>query len=428
MIPQDITHAPLPVTIVTGFLGAGKTTLLNRLLSGRHGMRLAVIVNDFGAINIDARLVDVVNDDTISLANGCVCCSMRGTLVTTALGVLGRPNSPQHLVVEASGIADPASIAGAFHTSALRDRTRLNAIIALVDAENARNPRLDAQLIREQIRTADLIVLNKADLVSAKTRVELAGWIRSLAPRARIVPAVQADVPADLILGGGESGFEVKPFGEAHLHDHGGAYESWNYRTDRPLAYRAVRGALEGLPPEVFRAKGTLALADAPNIRFVAHVVGRRVSIEPDASWGERTPRTEIVLIGSPGAMTEEDVVARLDACATASFILMSPENFASVKRRTGQRRAGPGPVAGPGRLGLQAVQEEIVRLADRAAVEGEDCRGVCEGGDRQTDQQGRRIAEVQEPLQGELRRQNASGHPERRHDRRPECPPHGGR
>jgi len=321
----------LPVTILTGFLGTGKTTLLNRLLRVNHGMRLAVLVNDFGAINIDARLIDYLDEDSISLTNGCVCCSMRGNLVTSTLAVLERPEPPEHLIVEASGIADPIGVAGAFRTSALRQRTRVDGIITLVDAEQARNPRLDQQLIHDQIWSADLVVLNKVDLVDAPKRAELADWIRSLAPGARVIEAVDAEVPFEVVMGIDSRGtrLPVDASNGRHL-----PFGTWSYSTEHPLAYRSVRSALESLPPEIFRAKGILALADAPNLPFTLQMVGRRIAIEPVGAWGERQPATELVCIGSPGAMTDRDLSDRLDACITTSVTLMTQQNLRLLKRR----------------------------------------------------------------------------------------------
>lgn len=128
---------PVPVTTLTGFLGAGRTTLLNRILSGRHGLRVAVLVNDFGAINIDAELVIDVDSNVISLANGCVCCMIRDDLVASIRDAIARPEQPECVLLEASGVADPIGIAQTLNNPALRDRIRLDGILCVVDAEQA---------------------------------------------------------------------------------------------------------------------------------------------------------------------------------------------------------------------------------------------------------------------------------------------------
>jgi G3E family GTPase len=306
----------MPVTLLTGFLGAGKTTLLNRILRTEHGRRIAVVVNDVGAINIDERLVTTVHGGLVGLANGCMCCDLEGDLRRTMLTLLALPEPPDSIVVEASGIADPVASVQTFQISELRDRVRLEAIVTLVDAEHARDPRLDAQLVRDQIVVADIIVLNKVDLVSGEEMPALTCWLRSIAPQARILPAIQADVPLDLLLGSGDRSQrqrEAEPHA-AHRHL---AFTTWSYQCDQPLDLHETLRTLKSLPPEIFRGKGILALADAPRLRFSIQMVGKRIATEILGPWNGERPRTELVFIGTHGQIDEVDLARRLDSCST---------------------------------------------------------------------------------------------------------------
>lgn len=329
-----------PVTILAGFLGSGKTTLLNRILAGDHGVRFAVVVNDFGAVNIDVRLVESVERDAVNLSNGCVCCSMRGGLVSSVERLLDRATIPDHILVEASGISDPAGVAAAFRTARLKDSTRVDGVITLVDAAHVRDPRVDSQLAETQVLVADLVILNKADLVSESTRFELTHWIRKLKPSARIVSAVRADVPLEVLLGHADDSTHTlsavyPPAAEPAHQD--ARFETWHCSTAIPLAYRRVRSMLECLPTSVFRSKGVLWLADAPNLRFSMQLVGSRIDIDVMSPWeGDETRQTDIVCIGAPDAISTAWLNEQLRGCITESLPLLSAEGLRAMRRRFG--------------------------------------------------------------------------------------------
>ena len=177
--------APDPVTVLTGFLGAGKTTLLNLILSGGHGQAIGVLVNDFGTINIDERLIVGMDDQTISLANGCVCCQIDTELVDAVATLIARPERLEYIVLEASGVADPMGIAMTLGNDRVSDQVRLDAIVSVVDVEQVFDLPELLDLKLRQVGFSDIVLLNKVDLVAPDQLQQVHDWIDERIPRVR---------------------------------------------------------------------------------------------------------------------------------------------------------------------------------------------------------------------------------------------------
>lgn len=290
---------PLPVTIVSGYLGSGKTTLINRLLGMGHGQRLAVLVNDFGEISIDERLIVNQTGDTISLANGCICCSVGGNFFNAIDRIVAGRNRHDHLIIETSGVADPGK---ALQIALAEPHLRGHGIVALADLANFQQLLADCYLndtIRRQLSAADLILLTKSDLCN-QSKIEAAtAIIRELAPDAPQVFADNGDIPFELILSKEEKGTLSDPSGflnvASSLHhpaNHAASYRSWTYSGAAELSIEALECFIRSDDLGIYRLKG-----------FAQLVSGAIVEVQRAGdTWGIRQSevrtQTRLVAIG----------------------------------------------------------------------------------------------------------------------------------
>ena len=330
----------MPVTIITGFLGSGKTTLLNHILSNNKDLKVAVLVNEFGDINIDSQLLISTDDDMVELSNGCICCTINDGLVDAVYRVLERRDRVDYMVIETTGVADPLPIILTFLGTELRDLTRLDSILTMVDAEAFTPDHFESEAALKQISYADVTVLNKIDLVSSPQIEELETYIHTVKESARILHSHHGQVPLPLILDVGHNNPEAyadlvqeeieqterEAHGhhhdhhdhnhhdhDAHDHDHhdhhdhehhhhhsshldNDGFVSIAFESDRPFQVEKFEHFLqEQMPQNVFRAKGILWFQES-ELRNIFQLSGPRFDLKGE-EW-HTPPRNQLVFIG----------------------------------------------------------------------------------------------------------------------------------
>lgn len=310
-----LSKACIPFTLITGFLGAGKTTLLNSLLTDPQGRRIAVIVNDFGSINIDAALVNQERSTASSwqLENGCVCCTLAAGLLATLVGLLTAESPPDHIVLEASGIAEPMGIT---QTVLGRPELELSGVVCVVDAE-AVNDHLSIPNVRStierQVQFADLVLLNKVDIASENQLNSAREWLGRAAAKASIIESTHSSVPADIVLGfRGGSRFLADEPDKAHND----LFESVSISTDLLIDEKRIVDFSREMPKGVLRAKGLLRLANDPDRRALFEFVGRRWSLRRGVSDLDGK-KSDFVIIGLKDCIEIDELKKKFNRCTT---------------------------------------------------------------------------------------------------------------
>ncbi|MBW7965237.1 GTP-binding protein [Bradyrhizobium sp. BR 10261] len=303
---------PVPILLVTGFLGAGKTTVVNHLLAHAEGRRIAAVVNDFGAINIDAELTAGASDGVVSLANGCICCSLEGDLLRTLSTLLRRDPRPEYIVIETSGVADPADIVRNLMDPVILREAPLETVLCVIDAATPAAA-LDDALQRSQLRVADIVALSKLDLAGEGAGARIREAIRAQRVPAVVVDARHGEIPSALLFPASDRAPAPREPGPKRPAEE--RFETLSWTSDHQLSLPRLQQVIGKLAPKLARAKGLFETVEQPGRQMVFQFAGGRATLAPGDAPAPGMPRARIVFIAELGVLSKAELDALMEGC-----------------------------------------------------------------------------------------------------------------
>jgi G3E family GTPase len=306
----------VPVLLVTGFLGSGKTTVVNHLLAHAQGRRIAAVVNDFGAINIDAELITGAADGVVSLSNGCICCSLESDLLRTLALLLRRDPRPEVIVIETSGVADPTDVVRNLMDPVIWREAPLETVLCVVDATTP-VAMLDDALLRSQIRASDVVALSKVDLADTADQARMRDAIRAMRPTAVLVDAPHGKIPlALLFLSAADRALPPREPGRPRPASD--RFETLSWTSEQPVSLSRLQQAIGRLAPKLARAKGLFDTVEQPGRLMVFQFAGGRATLAPGGTPTPGMPRTRIVFVAEIGVLSSAEVDSIMEGCIDA--------------------------------------------------------------------------------------------------------------
>jgi len=308
---------PVPILLVAGFLGAGKTTVVNHLLAHAEGRRVAAVVNDFGAINIDAELIAGASDGVVSLANGCICCSLESDLLRTLAAILRRSPRPEAIVIETSGVADPADIVRNLMDPVISRDAPLETVLCVVDA-TATAEALNDALLRAQLRAADVVALSKVDLADAAGQERTRAAVAATRPAAVVVDALHGQVPSALLFPD-DPDRPPAPRDPGRRRPASDRFETLSWTSEQPVSLLRLQAAVGRLAPKLARAKGLFETVEQPGRQLLFQLAGGRATLAAAGPPPPGAPRGRIVFIAEIGVLSAAEIGRIMESCVCSA-------------------------------------------------------------------------------------------------------------